>query len=77
MAEVTGQRAVITTPTCPLRPLVRARPRLAGLDRGMWIALVAQALTGGRLDQLACETRDCQGDHADCRVLLTLGVRDA
>ena len=77
VAEVTGQRAVITTPTCPLRPLVRARPRLAGLDRGMWAALAARALTGSRLDQLACETRDCQRDDAECRVLLSLRARDA
>jgi predicted ArsR family transcriptional regulator len=77
VAEVTGQRAVITTPTCPLRPLVRTRPRLSGLDRGMWTALAARALTGSRLDQFACETRDCQRDDAECRVLLTLRARDA
>src|SRR5438034_7187354 len=41
VAEVTGNRAEITTATCPLRPLIRARPRLAELDRGMWAALFA------------------------------------
>jgi predicted ArsR family transcriptional regulator len=75
VAEVTGQRALITTPTCPLRPLVRARPRLSALDRGMWIALVAHALTGSRSDDLACETLECQRDHAECHVLLTLRAR--
>src|SRR5205809_1249764 len=46
IAEITSNRAVITTATCPLRPLVRARPRLAELDRGMWAALFARALAG-------------------------------
>jgi predicted ArsR family transcriptional regulator len=72
VAEVTGERGVITTPTCPLRPLVRARPRLTGLDRAMWTALLARALAGSRIDQLVCETPDCQLDDAECRVLLTL-----
>src|SRR5881392_2465135 len=40
VAELTGERGVITTATCPLRPLVRVHPELAALDRGMWAALV-------------------------------------
>src|SRR5438034_1988488 len=47
VAEVSGERAVITPATCPLRPLIRAHPGLATLDRGMWAALVARALEGG------------------------------
>jgi predicted ArsR family transcriptional regulator len=75
VTEFTGDRAVITTATCPLRPLVRARPRLAELDRGMWAALLARALAGARVDQVACDTRRCQRDDEDCRVLLTLRAR--
>jgi predicted ArsR family transcriptional regulator len=75
VTEFTGDRAVITTATCPLRPLVRARPRLAELDQGMWTALLARALASARVDQVACETRSCQLDDADCRVLLTLRAR--
>jgi predicted ArsR family transcriptional regulator len=75
VAEVTGNRAVITTATCPLRPLVRARPRLAELDRGMWAALVARALAGAGVAQICCDTPTCQRDDADCRVLLTLRTR--
>src|SRR2546428_990931 len=75
VAEVTGERAVITTATCPLRPLVRARPLLAELDRGMWAALLAQALQGSSVDQIACDTPNCQRDDADCRVLLALRPR--
>jgi predicted ArsR family transcriptional regulator len=75
VAEINGERAVITTATCPLRPLVRAQPGLATLDRGMWAALVARALEGASLDQITCDTPSCQRDDADCRVLLTLQAR--
>ncbi len=75
VAEVTGDRAVIATATCPLRPLVRAQPRLAELDRGMWAALLARALAGTDVDQIGCDTPSCQRDNADCRVLLTLRAR--
>jgi predicted ArsR family transcriptional regulator len=75
VAEVSGNGAVITSATCPLRPLVRARPRLAELDRGMWAALVAQALAGAEVGLIACHTPICQRDDVDCRVLLTLRGR--
>jgi predicted ArsR family transcriptional regulator len=77
IAEMTGEGAVITTATCPLRPLVRAHSGLATLDRGMWAALVARALEGGDVDQIVCDTPDCRRDDADCRVLLTLRNRRA
>jgi predicted ArsR family transcriptional regulator len=75
VTEMTGERAVITTPTCPLRPLVRAHPALATLDRGMWTALVAQALEDTSVAQISCDTPNCQRDDADCRVLLALRGR--
>ena len=75
VAEVTGDHAVITTATCPLRPLVRTRPRLAELDQGMWAALLARAFAGTAVDQIGCDTPNCQRDDADCRVLLTLRTR--
>ena len=55
LAELTGDRAVIMTATCPLRPLVRGHPGLTPLDRGMWAALVAQALEGTAVAQIGCE----------------------
>src|SRR3954447_3514438 len=76
VAEVAGDRAVITTATCPLRPLVRAHPELSPLDRGMWAALVARALEGTAVAQVACDTRKCRREDGDCRVLLTV-VRGA
>jgi predicted ArsR family transcriptional regulator len=77
VAEVTDERAVITTATCPLRPLVRARPRLAELDRGMWAALLAGAFAGATVDEIGCDTPNCQRDDADCRILLTVRNRRA
>jgi predicted ArsR family transcriptional regulator len=75
VAEVSGERAVITTATCPLRPLVRAHPGLATLDRGMWAALVARALEDTDAGQIVCDTPACDSDDADCHVLLTLRNR--
>jgi predicted ArsR family transcriptional regulator len=75
ITEMKAERAVITTATCPLRPLVRAQPELAALDRGMWTGLVALALEGADIDLIASETHNCQRDDADCRVLLTLRRR--
>jgi predicted ArsR family transcriptional regulator len=72
--EIREDGAVIATPTCPLRPLVRARPDAAEIDRGMWQGLAAHALEGVTVDRVQCETRDCLLDHVSCRVLLSLQV---
>ena len=64
--------AVIATPTCPLRPLVREHPESAELDRGMWAGLVAASLDGVEAEDVVCETHDCLDDHAPCRVVLKL-----
>lgn len=74
LEEVSDRGAVIATPTCPLRPLVRARPDAAEIDRGMWQGLAAHALEGVTVDRVQCETRDCLLDHASCHVILTLQV---
>jgi predicted ArsR family transcriptional regulator len=75
VAEVTDGHAVVITPTCPLRPLVRAQPSLAELDRGMWTALLARTLEDIGVEQIACHTPDCRRDDAECRVLLSLRDR--
>jgi predicted ArsR family transcriptional regulator len=72
-ADDTG--AVIATPTCPLRPLVRARPEAVEIDRGMWAALASCALEGVEVGEVRCETRDCFDDHASCKVVLELTKR--
>jgi predicted ArsR family transcriptional regulator len=70
--EVSGDDAVIATPTCPLRPLVRERPEAAEVDRAMWARLASRAVEGCEVEHVECETRDCLADHTSCRVLLHL-----
>jgi predicted ArsR family transcriptional regulator len=70
--EVDVRRAVIATPTCPLRPLVRRRPDAADVDRGLWAGLAARATRGVEVQDVRCETHDCLADHASCRVVLSL-----
>ena len=72
LEEADAHGAVIATPTCPLRPLVRAQPEAAEIDRGMWASLVSCALRGSDVVEVECETRDCLSDHASCRVLVSL-----
>jgi predicted ArsR family transcriptional regulator len=70
--DVGEERAVIASPTCPLRPLVRRRPDAADVDRGMWAGLAARATSGIEVQDVQCETHDCLADHASCRVVLQL-----
>jgi predicted ArsR family transcriptional regulator len=77
LEEVDGTSAVVATPTCPLRPLVRAQPKAAEIDRGMWAGLAAHALAGAEVEQVECETHDCLVDHASCRVLIKLRTANA
>jgi predicted ArsR family transcriptional regulator len=71
--DVTGKRAVLTTATCPLRPLVCADAELAELDQGMWAGLVAAALDGVEGSSVRCHTgTSCRSRGKDCRIRLTL-----
>jgi predicted ArsR family transcriptional regulator len=72
LEHVDRKGAVIATPTCPLRPLVRARPEAAEIDRGMWAGLASCALDGVEVGRVRCETRDCFDDHASCKVRFDL-----
>jgi predicted ArsR family transcriptional regulator len=73
VADVTGERAVVTSATCPLRPLVREGPALAELDRGMWSGLLAAALDGVEDARIRCDTgKSCRQRGNDCRILLAL-----
>ncbi|HYZ77719.1 MAG TPA: hypothetical protein VE596_10150 [Gaiellaceae bacterium] len=77
LVSVEGGRAVISTPTCPLRPLVARRPEMAAIDRGMWAGLVERGLEGVRADDVRCETADCLDQHRSCRVVLELVAQEA
>jgi predicted ArsR family transcriptional regulator len=73
LAEVNDDGAVVTTPTCPLRPLVRAQPQLAELDRGMWAGLLAAAFEQTEPATIVCDTTDlCHREREDCRIRLLL-----
>jgi predicted ArsR family transcriptional regulator len=72
VVEAERGRAVIATPTCPLRPLVAARPDAAEVDRGMWAGLLERAVSGVRAESVSCETQNCTDGHAACRVVLRL-----
>jgi predicted ArsR family transcriptional regulator len=75
VAELQNDQAVITTPTCPLRPLVRRDAELAALDGGMWTGLVSSALGPSDARTIICETTAlCHRDAAECRIHLTLAT---
>jgi predicted ArsR family transcriptional regulator len=61
---------VIRTATCPLRPLVRAHPEVAELDRGMWLGLAGRAIVGLEARVPACDTEACLADGSPCRVVV-------
>jgi predicted ArsR family transcriptional regulator len=70
--SVSDDRAVLVTPTCPLRPLVVAAPAARELDQGMWRGLVAEALRGEDVAAVRCETHECLAQDAPCRVVVRL-----
>jgi predicted ArsR family transcriptional regulator len=69
---VDGDTAVISTPTCPLRPVVAARPEAAHIDRGMWAGLVERGLRGVRAASVECETSSCLDHGEQCTVVIRL-----
>jgi predicted ArsR family transcriptional regulator len=70
VVEVGEGSAVIATPTCPLRPLVMARPEVSEVDRGMWSGLIESAVEGA--GAVGCTTCDCLDAEASCRIVVTL-----
>jgi predicted ArsR family transcriptional regulator len=71
VVEATDDRAVIATPTCPLRPLVTREPAAGEIDRGMWSGLVARA-SGATVEHVECETHDCLVERGPCRIVVSL-----
>jgi predicted ArsR family transcriptional regulator len=70
VSEASDDSVTITTPTCPLRPLVMSNPDAAAIDSGMWLGLVSAYLPRSRPCTIGCETRDCLDHDAPCRVVL-------
>ena len=71
VVSVGEREAVIATPTCPLRPLVMARPEVGEVDRGMWSGLIESAVEGA--GAVTCTTCDCLDAAASCRIAVKLG----
>ncbi|MDE3024219.1 MAG: hypothetical protein KGI93_01485, partial [Acidobacteriota bacterium] len=65
--QVAEEGGALLTPTCPLRPLVAARPGLAALDEGMW-----SGLAGGRA---RCTAEGCLDPSASCRIAVLIQSR--
>ena len=70
--RVDGDTAVITTPTCPLRPLVTEQRDAVHIDRGMWTGLVESAVRGVTAESVDCETHSCHDGASSCSVVLRL-----
>jgi predicted ArsR family transcriptional regulator len=70
--RIEDKKAVIDTPTCPLRPLVTERAEAAHIDRGMWAGLVEHALRGVRAEAVECETHSCLDGSENCSVVIHL-----
>ena len=62
--------AVITTATCPLRPLVVSRHDATEIDRGLWRGLVEAALERRGAGEVSCETQHCLDRDAACRIVI-------
>src|ERR671929_1446080 len=77
LVSVEDGRAVLSTPTCPLRPLVARRRETTEIDRGMWAGLVERAVEGVQADLVRCETVDCFDERRSCRVVLELQAQEA
>jgi len=70
VTDATEDQVTITTPTCPLRPLVLANPEAASIDRGLWVGLVNAHLPRNAGCTVSAETCDCLDCDASCRVVL-------
>lgn len=73
LERIDGDAAVITTPTCPLRPLVLECPEAVHIDHGMWAGLFEQSLRDVRAEGVACRTRSCLDGGELCSVLIRVG----
>jgi predicted ArsR family transcriptional regulator len=71
VATTDGDEVVLSTPTCPLRPLVVAERSAVDLDRGMWRGLAAAAFPSVPVAGIDCDARACGDQHGSCKVHLS------
>lgn len=65
--QAAHEDGAIVTPTCPLRPLVAAQPRLAAMDEGMWSGLVGT--------RASCKVEGCLDPKSPCRIQVLIESR--
>jgi predicted ArsR family transcriptional regulator len=70
--SVAGDTAILTSPTCPLRPIVVRQPDIDSIDQGMWAGLAERAVRGVRAERVRCETPRCLSTDFPCSILLSL-----
>jgi predicted ArsR family transcriptional regulator len=74
VVSIEGDEVELTTPTCPLRPLVVGCRDARAIDRGMWAGLAERGVRGVKADRVGCKTPLCLDKDAPCSVLLSLGL---
>lgn len=77
LESLAGGSAILTSPTCPLRPLVVRRPDTGAIDQGMWSGLVERAVRGVRAEGVVCETPRCLSKDVPCSILLSFQLSEA
>jgi predicted ArsR family transcriptional regulator len=76
LQSLEADTAILTTPTCPLRPLVVRHPDAGAIDRGMWAGLVERGVLGVLAERVTCETPRCRSNAEPCSIRLSLGLQE-
>jgi predicted ArsR family transcriptional regulator len=77
VVDASADGGTLTTPTCPLRPLVVADPSTYPLDRGMWRGLAAAAFRGHAVASVQCSGHGCTDAHASCTLQIRFDEKGA
>jgi predicted ArsR family transcriptional regulator len=72
LESIDDDEAVLSTPVCPLRPLVVEAPAAVAIDCGMWAELLMRSLPPQLRARVSCETSDCLEPGASCRIRLRI-----
>jgi predicted ArsR family transcriptional regulator len=68
-------QATLTTPACPLRPLVVEQAAGSAIDQGMWTGLIECGLRF-KPDGVECDTARCRSQDESCQILVSLRSHD-
>jgi predicted ArsR family transcriptional regulator len=77
LESLTGTSAILSSSTCPLRPLVVKRPDTDAIDQGMWAGLVERAVRGVHAEGVTCETPRCLSKDVPCSIQLSFQLSEA